>query len=542
MSKIKKFDQFVNEDYSFKGMISGVGSWIKNLVSKIKGGIIKNIPKSEDNEWKAGHPMVNYYSCANGGGKSVEQQVEDTYGVKLGSKSFESYDIDEATMKDYEDIETLKYPDKEAGITNMRGDKLKSLITKRFDSLVRGGFDKPIFIFGAPGIGKTEIVASVASELCIDLITVDLQFMEPTDFLGIPSVDDIPRELWAEKDLEKRVGMLSKLGMGRTRSNPPAWLPLDNGKPISVVGEDGTEQKSDGPGGIIFFDEMNRANPPVIAAMMVLLQQRRIGTEYNLPSKWLIVAAGNRLEDDLPGEINNLGSALINRCEVVNYVANPKEWIEFVKTSPLKLKGAYGKTAKEIVLPELISFMEFTRDYFYTLPTGKAGRVFASPRSWIDASKALYSEMEYMKRQGKTNIDKNELIDIFSRNVGPEAAMAFVEFWEMSQNTKMEDVVKVFDDPDSAPLPEKVGGQYKPDKSYALIAAIVDKSRQLNSDGKITAAQFGHAVDWSIRLDSAEYGTAFISLLMSKHPYIPTSGIEYIKHIERWTDKYQPDK
>jgi len=542
MPSIKKFDQYVNEDYSLKSMISGVGSWIKNLVSKIKGGGIEKVPNTPEAHVKAGKPMVNYYSCARGGGKSVEQQVEDTYGIKFESKAFEDYEIDEATMKDYGDIEMLKYPDKEAGISNMKGDALKSMILKRFDSLVRGGYDKPIFIYGAPGIGKTEIVASVASQLCIDLITVDLQFMDPTDFLGIPSTDDIPKEFFTEKDIEKRIGILSKLGKGITRSNPPSWLPLDNGEPITVVGGDGNEEKSDGPGGIIFFDEMNRANPPVIAAMMVLLQQRRVGTEYNLPSKWLIVAAGNRKEDDLPGEINDLGSALINRCEVVNYLASPKEWIEWVKTSPIKLKGAFGRTANEIVLPELIAFMEFYKDYFYTLNAGKKGRVFASPRSWIDASKALYSEMDYLRRQGTNSISKEEMIDIFSRNVGPEPAQAFVEFYTESQNTKMEDVVKVFDDPDNAPLPEKIGGQYKPDKSYYLIAAIVDKSRQISPDGKLTASQFSNAIDWSIRLDSAEYGTAFVSLLLSKHPYITKSGIEYIKHMERYTDRYMPDK
>lgn len=540
MSNIKKFDQFINEDYSLRGMISGVGNWIKNLVSKIRGGKIKNIPASSDNQWKAGHPMVNYYSCSLGGGKSVEQQVEDSYGIKFESKNLE-FDLDEAA-KDYEDIEILKYPDKEAGVTNMHSTKLKDLIIKRFDSLVRGGYDKPIFIYGAPGIGKTEIVASVCDELCIDLITVDLQFMEPTDFLGIPSKDDIPPEFFTETDIEKRVGILSKLGKGLTRQNPPAWLPLDNGTPIEMVGSSGEKSKSDGPGGIIFFDEMNRANPPVIAAMMVLLQQRRIGTEYNLPTKWLIIAAGNRKEDDISGEINDLGTALINRCEIVNYVATPQEWVEFVKQSPKKLKGAFGKTPKEIVLPELITFMEFTKDYFYTLNSEKKGKIFASPRSWIDASKALYSEMEYLRRQGKNTIDKQDLIDIFARNVGPEAANAFVEFYTISQNIKIEDVVKVFSDPKNAPPLERIGGQIKPDTAYQFISAIVDKSRQINPDGKLTAEQYGHAVDYSILMDSFEFATAFNSLLISKHPYITTSGIDYIKHIERFTDKYTPDK
>jgi MoxR-like ATPase len=547
MPNIKKFDQFVNEDYSFKGMISGVGNWIKKLVDKIRGGEIKKIPayQSEemDNKWKAGSPMINFYQCTPGQ-KSLEQQVEDTYKVKFESReSNYDQDLDEAgTQKEYEIPKNLRYPDAEAGVLDWRAPQIEEEIRDRFENLVSGGYDKPLFIFGAPGIGKTEIIARAANDLCVKLITVDLQFMDPADFLGIPSGAEVPQEYWTAQDIKKRTGAYSAIGKGVTRQNPPVWLPLDNGDPIEIEDVSGRKVKSEGPGGIIFFDELNRANEPVLNAMMNLLQGRRVGTEYDLPSKWLIVAAGNRPSDDVSGRIQDLGTALSDRCDIINYVASPGDWIEWVKTSPVELKGAYGKTAKEIVIPELLSFMEFSKDYFHTLSTETMGRKFASPRGWIDASKNLYSKLQSLRRKGINTIDKKKLLDVFTMSVGRDAAAAFVEFWEVSKSIPLKDVLLVFSEPDKAPLPIKQGGVYKPDNAYAVIAAIVDKSREINPDGKITADQFGKAIDYSIRLDSAEYGTAFTSLLLSKHNYVPKSGPDYMKHIERYMDHYFPEK
>ena len=58
--------------------------------------------------------------------------------------------------------------------------KLKTLIS----------IQKPAFIWGASGIGKSEIIAKVADELGYNLIDVRVSLLDPVDLRGVPSVEN----------------------------------------------------------------------------------------------------------------------------------------------------------------------------------------------------------------------------------------------------------------------------------------------------------------------------------------------------------------
>ena len=57
--------------------------------------------------------------------------------------------------------------------------KLKTLIS----------IQKPAFIWGASGIGKSEIIAKVADELGYNLIDVRVSLLDPVDLRGVPTVN-----------------------------------------------------------------------------------------------------------------------------------------------------------------------------------------------------------------------------------------------------------------------------------------------------------------------------------------------------------------
>ncbi|MDD3836153.1 MAG: AAA family ATPase, partial [Sulfurimonas sp.] len=81
----------------------------------------------------------------------------------------------------------------------------------------------PVFLWGAPGIGKSSIVKQIAQSKQIGFIDLRLALMDPTVLKGIPFYDkESHTALWA----------------------PPAFLPKD--------GE-----------GILFLDELNTAAPSV---------------------------------------------------------------------------------------------------------------------------------------------------------------------------------------------------------------------------------------------------------------------------------------
>ena len=92
---------------------------------------------------------------------------------------------------------------------------------------------RPIFLWGPPGIGKSDIVAQITDSLPNShLIDIRLSLWEPTDIKGIPyyAAND-NKMVWA----------------------PPAELPTE-------------EFASQYDNIVVFFDEMNSAAPPVQAA------------------------------------------------------------------------------------------------------------------------------------------------------------------------------------------------------------------------------------------------------------------------------------
>ena len=115
---------------------------------------------------------------------------------------------------------------------------------------------RPVFLWGPPGIGKSEVVAEIAEELGGAIIDLRMAQMEPTDIRGIPFFNkDINKMDWA----------------------PPVDLPDE-------------EFASKYPIVVLFLDEMNSAAPSVQAAGYQLILNRRVG-KYVLPDNVVIVAA-----------------------------------------------------------------------------------------------------------------------------------------------------------------------------------------------------------------------------------------------------------
>src|SRR5476649_2655661 len=115
---------------------------------------------------------------------------------------------------------------------------------------------RPGFLWGPPGVGKSEVVAQVARTVG-HLIDVRAVLLDPVDLRGLPHIN----------------------GGGRAHWCPPDFLPHD---PAST--------------GVLFLDELPQAPQLVQNACLQLALDRRIG-EYELPPGWCVVAAGNRETD-----------------------------------------------------------------------------------------------------------------------------------------------------------------------------------------------------------------------------------------------------
>ena len=481
MKRISNFKEFVNESYVAKAM-KKVKDWATSFVKNIQDGLIRIIPSGP----KAGKPVAVLFDGAKG---SIADQLASFYE---GTPYAEV--VEEAKVP-------LEYP-RADDVLNVGVDELKKMLKTRLKAVLKAGGDekeiltvKPFFIFGAPGIGKTMIVAQVLDELSkelslpnpLNLHNVDGEFAEPVDFAGVPSVVDVEEPSAA-----------SPFGKGVTRSNVSVnLLPFDNGPGDA--------------GGIIFIDEINRMDKEVVKVFMKLAQSRRLGATYTIPPKWYIVAAGNRREDD-PSTVKDLGTALRDRFSVVNYVPSSKSWIKYVSEDP---------RLKNVVLPELMDFFEFSEDYFHNLDPAKQLVKFPTPRAWVDASWGIKRRMEELEEEGKEKISLPEIKKLFQLEVGADAAQAFVDFYKLVSELNIKDVVKVFTDQKSAPLPKRGGGScgFEAMHTHAWICAIVKKSREM----EIGLDEVKNFTDYLIRLNCPEYGAAALSSFMKAHPELKTN-------------------
>ena len=128
------------------------------------------------------------------------------------------------------------------------------------DKVINSSLNKSIMIWGAPGIGKSSIVQSLAIKLNLQFIDLRLSQLAPTDLRGLP----VPIHSSDE-------------GEGTVKWYKPEFLP-QSGR------------------GILFLDEINMAPPAMQGVAQQLILDRKIGN-YKVPEGWFVFAAGNRKED-----------------------------------------------------------------------------------------------------------------------------------------------------------------------------------------------------------------------------------------------------
>ena len=196
---------------------------------------------------------------------------------------------------------------------------------------------RPTFLWGPPGIGKSDVVKQIGEQAGREVIDVRLALWEPTDIKGIPYYNsDKGTMVWA----------------------PPAELPTD---PESTA--------------IIFLDELNSAPPAVQAAAYQLILNRAVGT-YKLPKGVDLVAAGNREGDR--GVTYRMPAPLANRfihLEAKVDFDDFQDWATLNK-----------------VHPEVLGYVGFAKQDLYDFDPKSPSKSFATPRSWVFVSELLQDD------------------------------------------------------------------------------------------------------------------------------------------------------
>lgn len=369
---------------------------------------------------------------------------------------------------------------------------------------------KPILIWGAPGIGKTSLVNLVNKEYGGRLIDVPLSTMMPENFfLPAAKTTDFTNSSYVD-----RVAI----------DLPIYWLPVYH---ISE-GKEGDDRVNgvDGKGGVLFLDELTRANKSVLNTCLKLILERKVG-DYHLGSAWAVICAANRDFDDPNSEINVDLSALDNRVKHYNYVPDRESWANWAM-SEVKAKAEGSEELEYLIDPSIPAFIRFSDKYFHYLDTDDYKHAWPSPRSWAEAGQEFVELKKRAKEKGKTLTHKDVQTSI-AATVGAEAASEFMAFLKLMESLNLEDLKKVWTSPDKAPLPTKSGNSkdYKPDEAYAIISSVIyEKNKK-----ELTKQEIINIIDYLIRLgkevpaNGVKWVQLGIKMLTSSHPELnPNSG------------------
>jgi hypothetical protein len=225
---------------------------------------------------------------------------------------------------------------------------------------------QPVMIWGASGIGKSDIVQEIGSDLKRNVIDIRLPLWEPTDVRGIPYLDSDSKEMrWA----------------------PPSEFPkliTDNS--------------------IIFLDEMPSAVPSVQAACYQLILNRKIG-EYKLPEKVDIIAAGNRENDR--GVTYKMPAPLANRFTHLELKVNFTCWLNWA------IKNDLDKS--------IISYLNWSKKDLHNFDPKSSSKAFATPRSWTFVNK-------FLTNGKKSKVSESLLISLLGGTIGEGLAIAFTTY------------------------------------------------------------------------------------------------------------------
>ncbi|TQM31650.1 AAA family ATPase [Nocardia bhagyanarayanae] len=190
---------------------------------------------------------------------------------------------------------------------------------------------RPVFLWGAPGIGKSSLVRSFAESLGLECVTLLGTQLAPEDLIGVPQI----------------VG-------DRSRFAPPELI----ARPTPYC---------------LFLDELNAAAPEVQKSFYSLILDRRIGG-YELPAGSVVIGAGNRATDNALAR--PMASALVNRMVHLHLRADVDDWLKWA--------------AHNDIHPWVVRYVTQRPDHLWSAAP-KTEAPFSTPRGWHMLSDALHS-------------------------------------------------------------------------------------------------------------------------------------------------------
>ena len=255
---------------------------------------------------------------------------------------------------------------------------------------------RPVFLLGAPGVGKTAVMEQIAQELNIALVSYSMTHHTRQSAIGLPFIRHEEYE-GLEYDVTEY-----------TMSEIIASI-------YETMRETGIKE------GILFLDEINCVSETLAPSMLQFLQYKVFG-RHQVPEGWVIVTAGNPQEFNKA--VREFDVAVLDRLKVMNVEADYRVWKDYA--------------LEQSVHPAIVSFLDLKREYFYMIENTVNGRAYVTARGWEDLSEILK-----LYEDAGLPVD-DTLIDQYIRNdsVVKEFAAYYELYNKYKRDYRVEEILK----------------------------------------------------------------------------------------------------
>ncbi len=206
---------------------------------------------------------------------------------------------------------------------------------------------RPIFLMGPPGIGKTAIMEQIAQELGVALVSYSMTHHTRQSALGLPYIE---RKTYGGKEYA-----VSEYTMSEIIASV-----------YDMMEQTGLKE------GILFLDEINCVSETLAPSMLQFLQYKIFG-RHRVPDGWIVVTAGN------PPEYNNsvreFDIVTWDRLKRVDVEPDYDAWKEYAFRSG--------------VHPAVTTYLDIKKPDFYKIETTVDGKSFVTARGWSDLSEMI---------------------------------------------------------------------------------------------------------------------------------------------------------
>ncbi|MGN1388312.1 MAG: AAA family ATPase, partial [Bulleidia sp.] len=211
---------------------------------------------------------------------------------------------------------------------------------------------RPLFLYGASGIGKTAIVAQAAAEMGVGLVSYSMTHHTRQSALGLPYIVDEAYEGMHYRVTEYTMSEIF-------------------GSIYDMMRKTGVRE------GILFLDEINCVSETLAPTMLQFLQYKVFG-QHHLPAGWIVVTAGNPPEYNK--SVRDFDIATWDRLKRIDVEPDYQTWKSYAHSIG--------------VHPAVLTYLDARQKDFYKIETSVDGKKFVTPRGWVDLSEMmkLYEE------------------------------------------------------------------------------------------------------------------------------------------------------